>query len=1801
MKRCIHTLTAIAIAAGSVVTFAATPASAAPVSTAVYDSIGAVTPTAVASVGFEATSSREFGDLVQLAPGARRLDTVTVLLSSWGCENGSWNLSNCITTPGATFDHPITLNLYNSTPGVGTGVGSLVATKTQTFSIPYRPSENDFFCTLANDGKWWDGTACRNGLATPVTFTFPALPAVPTNLIWTVAYDTTHHGYAPIGELAPCYTEPGGCGYDALNVGADSTAASLIAGVDVDADSLVWNTTFAPNYTDGGVGGVGVNRFDTNWTGYRPTARINTIATTETETTQVVKVTDSTWGFLAEGTPGSTGAYVAGPATPPLGNGSAEFTVSAATQSHLLGKAMLAGTKLVNLTEFAYSSNQPAGSVAVALQFNISYSGGAGYQGRLVYEPTYTVGTVPAGWQRWDTLGGKWWASNTSPAGSNGLCGQASPCTWSQVLTNWPNAQINPNPSFGAVLFKLGAGPASFTGNVDHLTIGVDDGSGNITVTNYDFENTPQCTTTCYVDTAIGNDLNGGTSPADAKKTVQAGANQVSPTGTVVVAAGTYNEDVSITKALTLQGAGIDQAYLVGPAGGSGATVTVAAPNVVIEGFTITRAGNALATWVDPTLNSAGIAVQSQGNFAEIRNNKLTGNRTGIDINNSNGNVVVDNVIDYNRSGMLFRNQTDNTVVTGNFITNNWTVGMLFLDGSGGTNVPVQSAANSDFGGNAISGNWYGGVVDRQSGGSLPAPGTNVKDFSGNWWGTNSPVVTTANSAEQGYATSPIPLGYPGGSAINPGGAPDIAGPASANIDYTPRLEVGTDTLAAVGYQGSTVALTVTDKGAQSGAASRIQEGIDDVLAAGTVHVTDGAYTEAAPVLITKAVSLLGPNTGISPNDATTPLTANPARVAEATLAPVAGGELIRVGADDVTIDGFRFTDPGTTGASNVALIGAGGNFGGQADDLTITNNLFDGITRIAVYLNGPGVSDNAVIDDNRVANPTRASGCGATPVASGVCGHQLFNLWQTDHVSFQRNVVFAPAANGDRVRVLQVSFPNSASGQTDSPAANATIADNTIRNSCVYTCFSLAFKADNVEITGNDVQIDTGNIVQFRQEWTGGRVLIDHNTFVASAGAAVILDTTVPLVASDLSNVTISRNAITAGGVANLRTETVSAVCNWWGQAAGPLGAQNTGPVDLSNPLITSNLDGPCNAPLTVTGVAGNAEVAVSWAAPVPDGSTITGYVVTAAPGGATCTTTGATTCTITNLVNGTAYTFTVIATTASEGNSPPSAPSAPVTPVGPPPTSVAGVAGNTQVTVSWVAPAPAGPTITGYTVTAAPGGATCTTTGATTCTVTGLTNGTPYTFTVVATTAANGNSQTSAPSAPVTPVVPPPTSVVGAPGNAQVAVSWTASPVGGPAITGYTVTAAPGGATCTTTGATTCTVTNLVNGTAYTFTVVATTASSGSSVASAASAPVTPVGPPPTSVAGVAGNTQVTVSWVAPAPAGPTITGYTVTAAPGGATCTTTGATTCTVTGLTNGTPYTFTVVATTAANGNSQTSAPSAPVTPVVPISPVVGVPDFNPVNPQRVADTRAGAANGLRVVTKTAVSPTNVLEVKVADLPGGLTPATGIGAVSLNVTAANPGEAGFLTVYPCAVRNTVSNLNFGKGADTANAVITPISATGTVCVYASTPTDVIVDINGWLASPSGLTAVNPQRVADTRSGAANGLRVVTKTAVSPTNVLEVKVADLPGGLTPATGIGAVSLNVTAANPGEAGFLTVYPCAVRNTVSNLNFGKGADTANAVITPISATGTVCVYASTPTDVIIDINGWFSNAPTSV
>jgi Lamin Tail Domain/Fibronectin type III domain len=87
-----------------------------------------------------------------------------------------------------------------------------------------------------------------------------------------------------------------------------------------------------------------------------------------------------------------------------------------------------------------------------------------------------------------------------------------------------------------------------------------------------------------------------------------------------------------------------------------------------------------------------------------------------------------------------------------------------------------------------------------------------------------------------------------------------------------------------------------------------------------------------------------------------------------------------------------------------------------------------------------------------------------------------------------------------------------------------------------------------------------------------------------------------------------------------------------------------------------------------------------------------------------------------------------------------------------------------------------------------------------------------------------------------------------------------------------------------------------------------------------------------PPTSVTARAGDQLAEVTWTAPMPDDPTITGYVVTAAPADTPPVTVdpAARIATVTGLANGTAYSFTVAATNS-DGPSPPSDPSAPVTP------------------------------------------------------------------------------------------------------------------------------------------------------------------------------------------------------------------------------------------------------------------------------
>jgi hypothetical protein len=493
-----------------------TATASSPTVTTAYDSIPASVPGNVPSQAFEATQTKEFGDVVRLGPGGRTLNSVRVMMSSWGCEDGGWT-TLCSTTPGATFDHPLTLNIYAVLPGGQPG--ALLASKTTTFAIPYRPSSDTVNCTA---GRWWNGTACFNGLATAVEWDFSSSPvALPGAVVWSVAYNTTHYGSTPIGESAACYAASGGCGYDSLNVGAQSFGTTALAGTDVDPDGAVLHSAWAGAYCDGGSGGTGSFRLDSApgcWTDYRPMAEI--VTTGSTDTVVVRPSATSGWGILPSGdvavtTNNATGKVVVGPGgQSPLLPGSVEFQTKSGPggKPQLYAPASLAGTRLSDLTSLSYQSfvsDYADGGPWLTHTLNVFIDrNGNGVDESdwhtLVYEPCYTTSCAGAvqplnTWTTFNAItpGAIWWSTSAIP-GTDFTTPFGSYVPLDSLLDAYPDATIR---GIGIQAGQGSGGPPwdNFVGDLDGVAIGV---SGAETV--YDFEPDPVCTVDVLPPLAVG-------------------------------------------------------------------------------------------------------------------------------------------------------------------------------------------------------------------------------------------------------------------------------------------------------------------------------------------------------------------------------------------------------------------------------------------------------------------------------------------------------------------------------------------------------------------------------------------------------------------------------------------------------------------------------------------------------------------------------------------------------------------------------------------------------------------------------------------------------------------------------------------------------------------------------------------------------------------------------------------------------------------------------------------------------------------------------------------------------------------------------------------------------------------------------------------------------------------------------------------------------------------------------------------------------------------------------------------------
>ncbi|HEY1206350.1 MAG TPA: protease pro-enzyme activation domain-containing protein [Bryobacteraceae bacterium] len=119
------------------------------------------------------------------------------------------------------------------------------------------------------------------------------------------------------------------------------------------------------------------------------------------------------------------------------------------------------------------------------------------------------------------------------------------------------------------------------------------------------------------------------------------------------------------------------------------------------------------------------------------------------------------------------------------------------------------------------------------------------------------------------------------------------------------------------------------------------------------------------------------------------------------------------------------------------------------------------------------------------------------------------------------------------------------------------------------------------------------------------------------------------------------------------------------------------------------------------------------------------------------------------------------------------------------------------------------------------------------------------------------------------------------------------------------------------------------------------------------------------------------------------------------------------------------------------------------------------------------------------------------------------------------------------------------------------------------------------------------VTPCRVVDTRN-AGGPFGGPTMTAGSSRSFsIPQSGCNIPGTAA------AYSLNVTVVPQGSLSYLTLWPTGQNQPfVSTLNSSGGIVTANAAIVPAGTGGAVSVYVTGTTDVVLDIDGYFSNAP---
>ncbi len=255
------------------------------------------------------------------------------------------------------------------------------------------------------------------------------------------------------------------------------------------------------------------------------------------------------------------------------------------------------------------------------------------------------------------------------------------------------------------------------------------------------------------------------------------------------------------------------------------------------------------------------------------------------------------------------------------------------------------------------------------------------------------------------------------------------------------------------------------------------------------------------------------------------------------------------------------------------------------------------------------------------------------------------------------------------------------------------------------------------------------------------------------------------------------------------------------------------------------------------------------------------------------------------------------------------------------------------------------------------------------------------------------------------------------------------------------------------------------------------------------------------------------------------------------------------------------------------------------------------------PLRLLDTRAGQ-QGCDAPSAPIAGGTARTQLARRTCNGVTIPATAL-AVTGNVTTVQSG-GGYLTLYPSnAGQPLVANTNFAPNEILNNVFTVGLGNDGAFKIFATSNTDVVVDITGYYAPPTaqGLyfhALPQPLRLLETRAG-LTGCFTPGAPLAGNADTLQAGVTACNGVTIPAAARALVG-NATTVNPQGGGYLTLFPAdAARPLAASSNFGAG-QVLNAPFTVgLSAAGAFKVFTTAQTDLVIDVSGYYSSEAQDV